>query len=77
MKFPDITGTARNDLFFAKLAHDCLIQAQAHLEHAIKNREEAEESYSELQYADQQIGQAAETLIDYAEVLLDQHPEAR
>ncbi len=76
MKFPDIGSTARNDLFFAKLANDCLLQAQAHLEHAIKNREEANESYADLQFADQQIDKASEILADYGYVVLDQNPEA-
>ena len=76
MEFPKIGSTARDDLFFAKLAHDCLIQAQAHLEHAIKNREDAGESYSEFQYADRQIDKASEVLMDYGYVTLDQHPEA-
>ena len=77
MEFPKIGGTARNDIFFAKLAHDCLIQAQEHLPYAIKNREDADESYADLQYADQQISQTSETLIDYAHVVLDETPEAR
>lgn len=76
MEFPRLGSTARDDLFFAKLANDCLLQAQEHLARAIKNREDANESYSEFQYADQQIGQASETLADYGYVTLDQTPEA-
>ena len=76
MKFPKIGSTARDDLFFAKLANDCLLQAREHLAHAIKNREDANESYSEFQYADRQIDKASEILGDYGYVTLDQHPEA-
>jgi hypothetical protein len=75
-KFPKIGSTARDDLFFAKLANDCLLQAQEHLAHAIKNREEADESYADLQFADQQISKASETLMDYGYLMLDESPEA-
>lgn len=80
MDFPKISSTARNDLFFAKLAHDCLIQAQEHLARAIKNQEEAGGTYLdrlELLDADRQIEQASEALVFYAGNTLDQSPEAR
>ncbi|MHA2063233.1 MAG: hypothetical protein ACXABY_02510 [Candidatus Thorarchaeota archaeon] len=72
MEFPEISSTIRNDIFWAKLANDCLLQAQEHIARAIANREDAgENAPADLAYADQQIGQASETLADYAYVEMD------
>ncbi len=75
-EFPKIGATARDDLFFAKLANDCLLQAQEHLAHAVKNREDAGEDPVDLSFANQQIDKASEILMDYGYVALDQNPEA-
>lgn len=76
-KFPSIGSTARSDLFFAKLANDCLLQAQEHLAHSIKNREDAAESTADLFFANRQIDKASEILMDYGYVQLDETPGAR
>jgi hypothetical protein len=77
MEFPKIGATARDDLFFAKLANDCLLQAQEHLAHAIENRKQANKNYLDLSDADMKIEEASRIVTIFAEATLEEEPEAR